>query len=196
MKKNRRLILLLIFISILSIGCGKNKGSVAKQSKMLMVENKTWYSTEKVIDIDIDENDIFGVIKSSVDIGEEPVENGQSNFGEVGADYTFFDDSDSILVFLNEEWILFVDEDTWNKAQGDISIKGAMVISYPEDDKEKIFGDLNDEEIRVILDEVLKEIENNKNDKDIGIEKVFEESGINNPSQIERAKSKIIISKP
>ncbi len=146
--------------------------------------------------IELDENNIEGKIKSSVERTSKPKQNEESNFGELGSSYSFIDDQ--VLVYLDEEWILFVDEETWKSAEGDISVKGAIVIGYSESDENEIFGDLDDEEIRKITNRIMEEIKNKNKDesKDEIIEKVFRESGIEDSAQIEAAKSKISISEP
>lgn len=75
----------------------------------------------------------------------------------------------------------------------------AIVICYDLDDSEEIFGDLSDEEIKditeQIIDKVSKDDDYKEDKKDSIIEDVFKENGIEDDNQINAAKSKITISK-
>ena len=75
---------------------------------------------------------------------------------------------------------------------------GGIVIGYSVEDKEKIFGSLNTEEIQNIIGKIRDEVEEDENyadNLDSIIEKVFKESGINDTEKLEAAKSKLTISK-
>lgn len=69
-----------------------------------------------------------------------------------------------------------------------------LSVVYEDDDKESIFGNLDEEEIRNIIDKLLIELENEDAETDKIIEEVFKESGIENPSQIEAAKTRLTFS--
>lgn len=198
MKKTIKLLLVVLLSSLIFSACqiDESRDPIIEESKMIMLKDQIWYSTETEMPIELDENNIEGKIKSSVERTSKPKQNEESNFGELGSSYSFIDDQ--VLVYLDEEWILFVDEETWKSAEGDISVKGAIVIGYSESDENEIFGDLDDEEIRKITNRIMEEIKNKNKDesKDEIIEKVFRESGIEDSAQIEAAKSKISISEP
>lgn len=189
-----KLILIFILTFLVLVGCGDKGQELTEDSQeMLMVNNKIWYSTQKEILIDPDEDEILGTITSTIEEEQIPKVNDQSNFGEVGSQYSRFDEY--LLVNLGGKWVLFIDEINWKENNGDISVKGSITISYSDSKKEEIFGDASDREISIILDKILKELEKgNTEDKDIIIERVFKESGLTDSSLIESAKSNLIIS--
>jgi hypothetical protein len=188
---------ILIFILIFSVlvGCGqKSQEETEDFQEIVMVNKKLWYSTQIEVNIEPDENEILGAITSSIEEGQIPEVDDQSNFGEVGSQYARFDES--LLVNLSGKWVLFIDENDWKENNGNISVKGSIIIAYPESKKEEIFGDASDKEISIMLDKISKELEKgNLEDKDIIIERVFKESGLSDPLLIESAKSNLTISK-
>lgn len=189
-----KLILIFILTSFILVGCGqKNQGPTEDSQEILRVNKKNWYSTQKEILIDPDENEILGTITSSIEEGQIPEVDDQSSFGEVGSQYALFDES--LLVNLGGKWVLFIDEKNWEENNGNISVKGSITISYSDSKKEEIFGDTSDREISIILEKILKELEKgNIEDKNIIIERVFKESGLSDALLIESAKSNLIIS--
>lgn len=79
----------------------------------------------------------------------------------------------------------------------DIKLGGAYVIGYDVADLEEMFGDLNQEEIDKITDEIMKEVEDTddyEKEKDSIIEKVFKDNGITDIGKIEAAKSVVPLS--
>lgn len=94
----------------------KNNGTVAvcglkdevvpgDRRPMILVEDTLYLDANKVMSVEIDPSAIIGEITSSVDQSEQPTENGQSNFGYVGASYAYFEDG--LAVLLNNEWCFF-----------------------------------------------------------------------------------------
>ena len=75
---------------------------------MLMVNGELYLDTGKQLSVEIDESEIIGEIKSSVYGSEKPVEEGQTNFGLIGAKYAHFENN--IAVLINNEWVLFEKE--------------------------------------------------------------------------------------
>ena len=75
---------------------------------MLMVNGELYLDTGKQLSVEIDESEIIGEIKSSVYGSEKPVEEGQTNFGLIGAKYAHFENN--IAVLINNEWGLFEKE--------------------------------------------------------------------------------------
>ncbi len=74
---------------------------------MVMVNERIYMDTGKEITVEIDESAITGTITSSVKSTEIPVQNGESNFGNEGAQYALYDDS--LVVLLQNKWIFFVE---------------------------------------------------------------------------------------
>lgn len=72
---------------------------------MVMIKDQLYLDTGKKMSVKIDDSTILGTITSEVDSSEIPTQNGQSNFGCVGAAYTYYDDG--IVVMINNEWQFF-----------------------------------------------------------------------------------------
>ena len=75
---------------------------------MIMVNGQLYLDTGRQMSVEIDESAIIDEISSSVDQSEKPTEDGQTNFGNIGAKYAYFEDN--IVVLLNNEWVLFEKE--------------------------------------------------------------------------------------
>lgn len=72
---------------------------------MVMVEGQLYLDTGKQAPAEPDPSAILGQISSSVDASLKPYEDGQSNFGGIGADYARY--GEDVLVRLQNEWVLF-----------------------------------------------------------------------------------------
>ncbi|AOT68967.1 lipoprotein [Geosporobacter ferrireducens] len=107
MKKILSLVLIL-FLIIAITACG-NKEVEEKmlwdRIPMVMVEEQLYLDTGEKMPVEIDDSAIIGTITSEVDGSEIPTQNGQSNFGCVGAAYAYCDDG--IVVMINNEWQFF-----------------------------------------------------------------------------------------
>lgn len=75
---------------------------------MLMHDGTIYLDTNKQISTEIDDSSVLGEINSSVDSTKRPSENGQSNFGSVGAKYAAYEGD--IVILLNNKWIIFEKE--------------------------------------------------------------------------------------
>ena len=74
----------------------------------VMVSGVLYLDTGKAVPVEMDESALLGAISSSVAGHELPTEDGQSNFGCVGAKYAHFEGE--LVVLLNHEWYLFEKE--------------------------------------------------------------------------------------
>ena len=99
---------LALFLIIIISACG-NKEVKEKmlydRIPMIMVEGNLYLDTGNKMPVEIDDSAIIGTITSEVDGSETPTQNGQSNFGCVGAEYAYCDDG--IVVMINNEWQFF-----------------------------------------------------------------------------------------
>lgn len=197
--KKSILILLSISILILSIGCENSKTEYKEfpegfPPEMILVHKSIWVNTGKKVTGEIDDIVISGEIESIVERIEVPTQDGQSNFEIKGNKYAQYENK--IIVSIENEWILFITLEDWNKENAN---KGPKIqISYANSDKEEIFGDLNDEIIQGIIEKIASEVEKDKDyekDFDEAIEKVFKDSGLDDILDLEAAKSKIYIYK-
>ena len=99
-------IVIVIFIIGLITNPESNEASTGDRRPMIMVDGVLYLDTGK--DVHYPYSVIHGEITSSVDQSEKPTEEGQSNFGNIGAGYAYFEDG--IVVLLNNEWVLFEKE--------------------------------------------------------------------------------------
>ena len=80
---------------------------------MIMVNGDLYLDTGREVPVEMDESAILGEIKSSVAQYEKPTEEGQTNFGFIGAEYAYFEGhEDYIVLLINNEWVLFEKEMT------------------------------------------------------------------------------------
>lgn len=110
-------LLLCVIISACLLGGCANQ-SPADLRPMVCVEGVLYVDTGKAVPVEIDPSAILGTIGSSVDSSEIPTENGQSNFGSVGAEYAFCEDY--LVVMLNDEWYRFDSEKEQSDALHDL----------------------------------------------------------------------------
>ncbi len=106
---------------------------------MIMVNGELYLDTGKEMPVEIDESAIIGKVKSSVDGTEKPTEDGQTNFGLVGAEYAHFEDN--IVVLINNEWVLFekemMNEDSTDKTDDTSYDK---IKAYLEEECKNVFS--------------------------------------------------------
>lgn len=99
---------LILFLSIAITAYG-NKEVEEKmlwdRIPMVMVEEHLYLDTGEKMLVEIDDSSIIDTITSEVDGSEIPTQNGQSNFGCVGAEYAYCDEG--IVVMINNEWQFF-----------------------------------------------------------------------------------------
>lgn len=84
------------------------KARLSDRRPMIMVNDKIYMDTGKVVSIEIGDSDIVGEVVSSVAQHEKPMENGQTNFGSIGSKYAYYDGN--IVVLINNKWVLFKSE--------------------------------------------------------------------------------------
>lgn len=101
------LLLLLIIVS----GCtGKQEiQELSDLRPMIMVADRLYLDTGKVISIEFDEGEITGEVLSSVPQHDKPTENGQTNFGSIGSKYVQY--GENIVILMKDKWILFEREE-------------------------------------------------------------------------------------
>jgi hypothetical protein len=89
------------------VGCFQNEKEegLSDRRPMIMVNDKIYMDTGKEIAVEIDASAVLGLITSSVKSTEIPTQNGESNFGNEGAQYAFFDDG--LIVLIQNEWLFF-----------------------------------------------------------------------------------------
>lgn len=103
---------------------------------MIMVNGELYLDTAKEMSVDIDESAIIGKVKSSVDGTEKPAEDGQTNFGLVGAKYAHFEDD--IVVLINNEWVLFERETIPDETVENTSYD--KISAYLEEESKNVFS--------------------------------------------------------
>lgn len=81
------------------------------QDRILMVNDILYYDTNETGPMG-DSGAVAGEILSTVEAGTIPAESGQSNFGEVGASYTYDSGDGFIMVFIDNEWYVFLRDTT------------------------------------------------------------------------------------
>ena len=124
-KKPKFWVIVLLIIIVTAIGFGlmtnpkSDEAVLSDRRPMIMVNGDLYLDTGKEVSVEIDDSAIIGEIGSSVDQSEKPIEEGQTNFGNIGAKYAHFEDN--IVVLLNNEWVLFEKENT------DISIENNII---------------------------------------------------------------------
>ncbi|MDL2233558.1 hypothetical protein LJC63_08305 [Ruminococcaceae bacterium OttesenSCG-928-L11] len=90
-------------------GCAKtDEPEFSDRRPMLMVEDAIYMDTGREVSAKSVEVVILGTITSSVSATETPTENGESNFGNEGAEYAYYDDG--LVVNLKDKWIFFEKE--------------------------------------------------------------------------------------
>ena len=99
MKKWLVLILLLLLLS----GCGKEE-----DRQLICVGGELYYSTGKEMPVEMDPSSYLGVITSSVEPGQIPTEEGQTNFGSLGQVYAQL--GNDLAVMVDHEWVQFLKE--------------------------------------------------------------------------------------
>lgn len=109
MKKFFVLILCIFYLFGIA-GCFVNEKeeSLYDRRPMIMVNDKIYMDTGNEIPVEIDASAILGTITSSVKNTEIPTQNGESNFGNVGAQYAFY--REGLVVLLQNEWIFFEED--------------------------------------------------------------------------------------
>lgn len=109
--KMKKILLTILIVSVLALaGCGEATGSGKPDLRpMLMVEDEIYLDTGEEMPVEIDPSAIIGKITSSVEQGEMPTENGQSNFGCIDSEYAYYDDG--LAVMINNEWYRFEKEE-------------------------------------------------------------------------------------
>ena len=80
------------------------KASLSDRRPMIMVNGKLYFDTGKQV-VEIDDSTIIGEISASVDQSEKPTEDGQTNFGSIGAKYAYYEGN--IVILINNKWMLF-----------------------------------------------------------------------------------------
>lgn len=162
--------------------------------EMISTIDGIWVNTDKEINPEVNEDEIIGEIRAE-DIFDMTGEYKTENSKIVGSTYAYF--GDSIVVRIEDKWILFSTIEDW-ASDNDIKLGRTMSIAYDLSYEATIFGDLNQEEINKITEEIMAEVnedDNYEKNKDSIIEKVFKENGITDSDKVAAAKSKLIIFK-
>ena len=97
--------LVLCFCGILSLsGCGYDNAKSGDYTATIMVNGTLYYSTDKIVAIKVDENDIQYTTSYAKD--GVPKEDGETNFNrDTGNPYVVLDDM--VAVLIDNEWIAF-----------------------------------------------------------------------------------------
>ena len=141
-----------------------------------MVENKIYTYIGYEVPVEIDKGAILGKITSTVNEYEMPMENGQANFEIKGAKFARYEDD--MVVFLNNKWILFRNQEN-------------MISGFSVNGFGFLMEDFSDEEIYKVFRTIRKYIivdDNYEANLDSIIETSFKECGIDDQSIIEAAK--------
>ena len=94
---------------------------------MLRVDGILYLDTGREVQSKVDNNQIVGTILSSVDASDIPAQNGESNFGSIGAEYAYHEDG--IIVRLNDKWFFFEEDQREFLTLADIEkIKEGMTV--------------------------------------------------------------------
>ena len=164
------------------------------QVEMFSLTDEIWVNTGEEVNVEVDQDQIIGEIKLD-DIWEMTDISNKEDSKIIGSTYAYYEDS--IIVKIEDKWILFSTIEDWAR-DNDIKLGKVFSIGYDVGDVEEIFGDLNQEEINKITEEIMNRIKKDKDyekNKDLIIEQVFIENGITDQDKIKAAKSKLIITK-
>ena len=100
--------LVAILLCLLLTACGQ-QATPNDYIPMLMVEGEHYLDSGKgPVPGEVAPEAILGQIASTVDQSQKPTQDGQSNFGCVGADYARV--KEGIAVLIDHEWYIFVKE--------------------------------------------------------------------------------------
>lgn len=99
-------IIIVIFVIGLITNPKSKEAIISDRRPMIMVNGVVYLDTGKVVTYPY--SVIHGEITSSVDQSEKPTEDGQSNFGNIGASYAYFEDG--IVVFMDDGAVFFEKE--------------------------------------------------------------------------------------
>lgn len=173
-------ILILSIVSIVSLiaGCTNVQIEIPDEvfDGMIMVEDKIYTYIGYEVPVEIDKGAILGKITSTVNEYEMPMENGQANFEIKGAKFARYEDD--MVVFLNNKWILFRNQEN-------------MISGFSVNGFGFLMEDFSDEEIYKVFRTIRKYIivdDNYEANLDSIIETSFKECGIDDQSIIEAAK--------
>lgn len=75
---------------------------------MILVEDTLYFDTGIQLDVTVDPAVVLGSVTSTVDVSEIPAKEGQSNFGQVGAQYAYYEDG--LLLLIDDGWYYFETE--------------------------------------------------------------------------------------
>ena len=104
MKKLISFVLALIWMLVL-LGCGQTEQATPNTPNAIipsiMYEGNLYRTTGKQIPAEVDETAIAGRISSVVPLSQFPANEGEANFGQVGAPYALT--ADGLVVLLNNE---------------------------------------------------------------------------------------------
>ncbi len=116
MKKLAVLITALACVTALLAGCGTEpeEETTWDRRPMVMAGGQLYLDTGRQVAAEIDSSAILGTVTSQVDGSEVPAEDGQSNFGCMGAEYAYYEDG--LVVKINNEWQFF-EKDTESGAE-------------------------------------------------------------------------------
>lgn len=111
------------------LGC-KN-AAPADLKPMIMVDGTLYLDTGKQIPAEIDPAAVIGEITSSKQQSEKPEQNGESNFGSIGAKYALCESG--LAVLIDNEWRLFESEDGKLPAPAENRISISFPAYKPEE---------------------------------------------------------------
>lgn len=104
----KRLVCLLLCLAVLLCGCA-DKAAPNDYIPMLMVDGVHYLDSGKgPVPGEVAPEAIIGQITATVEQSRKPTQDGQSNFGCVGADYARVEGG--IAVLIDQEWYLFTAE--------------------------------------------------------------------------------------
>jgi len=183
MKKITLLVTVLFCIVLLIVGCSSTKGKAPEEpwTGLIMADGEIYAYTGDEVPVEIDKSSIIGKVTSIIKYYETPSEDGQANFEIKGSKYAPYEDN--MVVLINNEWILFLNEEDWGKG---------ISIQFDGSLEEEIFGDLSQENIAKLMGRISLEIKKDKNyfnNLDTIIENSFRKFGIEDNSNLEYAKN-------
>lgn len=97
----------IFLLSLLLLLCGCSRTEETRQ--LICVGGELYYSTGQAMPVEMDPSSYLGVITSSVEPGQIPTEEGQTNFGNLGEIYARLGEK-GLAVIIEQERVRFLKE--------------------------------------------------------------------------------------